>query len=346
MQGQRLVIGAALLAMAVVLASGLLAKPRRPAPVGRAEPAAPPVRHASPATLARVLAAARGGETIELAGGDYGVFHGALKKRPVVLRAAPRASVRMAVEFNPAANITLDGIRISALLIADKRSHDLTVRNSRFDRSQAIIRTGDLSRAHIVLDHNVHAGFVKCAGCYEGRVQLAGRTQKPSGVTIRDSLFTGGNSDGIQNGGNRVRIIGNTFSGIHQVDGTDGVHADAIQLYGSKGTVIQGNRMKQVATGIMAPDGADHEIIEGNVIATDGYPFAITLGGDRGSVLKHNRIPGGACHYGLRCGTVRIGVGNDGTPSRGTVVQDNVLGSVAVDASSRPARSGPNLLAP
>jgi hypothetical protein len=298
--------------------------------------------NATPSTLATVFAHADGGDTIVLASGDYGTFRGAIKVGMVTLEPAPGATVTMAVEFNPAANITLNGLRVTSLEIADSRSHDVTVRNSRFDAAQAVIRTGDLSNARILLDHNSHVGFDKCTKCYEGRVELVGRTVSPSGVTISNSSFSGGNSDGIQNGGYGVRIIDNRFTDIHQVDGADGVHADAIQLYGSKGTVIRGNTMRDVADGIMAPDGTDHEVIEHNFIQTDGYPYAVTLGGDRGSVIRANRLPGGACHYHLSCGTLRIARGNDGRSSRGTVVQGNVLGALAVEHGSRLGPSGDN----
>jgi hypothetical protein len=249
----------------------------------------------------------------------------------------------MSVQFSPATNITLRGIDIAGLVIAGRRSRDITVRDSRFDRSQAIIRTSDLVRANVLLEHNVHDGYVKCAHCYEGRIDLVGRTAQPSGVTIRNSTFSGGNSDGIQNGGNGVQIIGNTFSGIHQIDGARGVHADAIQLYGSERTVIRGNQMHDVATGIMAPDGSDHEVIEDNVIATAGYPFAITLGADRGSTVRGNHLHGdGACTYNFPCGTLRIVADKRGVGSQGTVVEENVLGALAVDDASRLAMNRSN----
>jgi hypothetical protein len=287
--------------------------------------------HATPGTLDNVFAGARAGDTIILAGGRYGRFAGGMKTGTVTLEAAPGATATMAVDFNPARNIVLDGLKITSLLIADRRSRNLTVRNSRFEGAQAVLRTADLSNANILFDHNTHAGYDKCDSCYEGRLQLAGRTEQPSGVTIRDSVFgPGGNSDGIQNGGRGVRILHNRFFAVHQVDGAAGVHADAIQLYGSAGTVIRGNRMVDVASGIMAPDGADHEVIEDNVIQTDGNPYAITLGGDRGSVIRHNTLPGGRCHWELPCGTLRIFAGNDGGGSSGTVVEDNVLGALAI----------------
>jgi hypothetical protein len=300
--------------------------------------------NATPSTLASIFAQADAGDTIVLASGRYGIFRGAIKAGMVTLEPAPGATVTMAVEFNPAANITLDRLRVTSLEIADPRSHDLTVRNSRFEAAQAVIRTGDLSNADILLDHNSHVGYDKCTKCYEGRVEFVGRTARPSGVTISNSSFSGGDSDGIQNGGYGVRILNNRFTDIHQVDGAGGVHADAIQLYGSKGTVIRGNAMRDVADGIMAPDGTDHEVIEHNFIQTDGYPYAVTLGGDTGSVIRGNQLPGGRCHYGLPCGTLRIARGNDGTASRGTVVQGNVLGALAVEDRPMLGPSGDNAI--
>jgi hypothetical protein len=313
--------------------------PPKPATVPQQAPQHPAGRRleAEPRTLDRVFASARGGDTIVLAAGRYGTFDGGMKDGTVTLKAAPDARVRMAVNFNPARNLVLDGLQITNLLIADARSGHLTVRNSRFDGAQAVIRTADLSNAAILFEHNTHAGFDKCGSCYEGRLQLVGRTAQPSGVTIRESVFgPGGNSDGIQNGGNGVRIIDNRFVDMHQSDGADGVHTDAIQLYGSKRTVISGNRMEDVATGIMAPDGADHEVIEHNRITTDGYPYAITIGQDDGSVIRDNALPGGGtCSYGNPCGTLRIFEGNSGAGGRGTVVENNVLGSLSIDAGSK-----------
>jgi hypothetical protein len=328
---------AALALAALVLTTG--ADQPRPAP-------GPPPLHATPATLERVFAKARGGDTILLAGGRYGTFRGGMKRGMVTLAAEPGAVATIAAAFNPARNITLDGLRITALEIGDSRSKHITVRNSRFDGAQAIIRTADLSHAGIVLERNTHAGYDKCDdGCYEGRVQLAGHSGRPSGVTIRDSVFgPGGNSDGIQNGGYGVQILRNRFVGIHQTDGADGVHADAIQLYGSKETVIRGNRMTDVATGIMAPDGTDHELVEDNFIETNGYPFAITIGGDDGSVIRRNRLPGGACDYELSCGTLRISPGNDGGPGGGTVVEHNLLGALAVEPGAALAAEGGNVI--
>jgi Concanavalin A-like lectin/glucanases superfamily/Right handed beta helix region len=293
------------------------------------------VLHATPANLSSVFGSAQAGDTVLLASGSYGTFQGGMKPGMVTLAPEPGATPSMQVNFVPAANITLDGIAITDLLIANSASHDLTVRNSSFDQAQAEIRTGDLSNAKILFDHNTHVGFVKCGNCGEGRVFLPGKTSQPSGVTIQNSYFAGGNSDGIQNGGRGVQILNNEFTGIHQIDGANGVHADAIQLYGSSGTVVRGNYMHDVADGIMAPDGTDHEIVQDNVMLTDGYPFAITMESDNGSIVQHNTLPDGKCDYNLHCGILRLGSKSGQPGGTGTVIKDNILSEIAVPEGSQ-----------
>jgi Concanavalin A-like lectin/glucanases superfamily/Right handed beta helix region len=293
------------------------------------------VLHATPANLSSVFGSAQAGDTVLLASGSYGTFQGGMKPGMVTLAPEPGATPTMGVNFMPAANITLDGIAITGLTIGNASSHDLTVRNSSFNQAQANIRTGDLSNANILFDHNTHVGFVKCSSCGEGRVFLPGKTGQPSGVTIQNSYFAGGNSDGIQNGGRGVQILNNEFTGIHQIDGADGVHADAIQLYGSSSTVIRGNYMHDVADGIMAPDGTDHEVIQDNVMLTDGYPFAITMESDNGSIVQHNTLPDGSCDYNDHCGILRLGSKSGQPGGTGTVIKDNILSDISVPEGSQ-----------
>jgi hypothetical protein len=302
------------------------------------------VLHATPANLGSVFGAAQAGDTILLASGDYGTFQGGMKPGMVTLSPEPGAAPSMRATFMPAANITLDGIAISNLEIG-QGAHDLVVRNSSFNQAQATIHTGQLANANILLDHNTHIGFVACSGCGEGRIFLPEKTSQPSGVTIQNSYFAGGNSDGIQNGGRGVQILNNEFTGIHQIDGADGVHADAIQLYGSSNTVIRGNYFHDVADGIMAPDGTDHEVIQDNLIITDGYPFAITMESDNGSIVQHNTLPDGNCDYNLHCGILRLGSKSGQPGGTGTVVKDNVLSDISVpEGTQQNAEENYNLI--
>jgi Right handed beta helix region len=292
-------------------------------------------RKASPSTLERVFAAARGGDTILLAAGDYGTFRGGLKSRRVTLRPRRGADVRMALAFRPAANLTVAGVTLSEVEIGASRSRNLTVRNSVIP-GQVTLRTSELQSANILFSRNLHRDWDKCDGCAEGRVWLPGTTARPSGITIRRSEFRGGLSDGIQNGSKGTRIIGNEFHRL-ETGSADGVHADAIQLYGSSRTVIRGNWFHDLPEGvgnILAADGADHELIEDNVfqpMRTGGRtrPFAIDLFSDDGSVIRHNTLADGACEFNLRCGIIALGSKEGDDPGRGTVIRDNVLGEIS-----------------
>src|SRR6266536_381303 len=296
-----------------------------------AAPKGEPALQATPATLSRVFASAAGGETILLAPGDYGAFAAGAKVAKVAMvtiRPRPGASARMTLAFTRAANVRLEGLTIDGAEIGGS-SHDLTIAKSTFTH-QVVLHADHMRDAHVLFDGNRFAGIDVCAKCYEGRLHVLGDSGGPSGIVIRNNVFgPGGDSDGIQDGGNGVRILGNTFVGIHQGAGR---HVDALQLYGQRNTVIRGNSFRDVSSAIMSPDGAHHELIEGNVFDTGGYPYAIMLGGDDGSVIRHNTLADlGGCAYGLPCGTLLIGAGPgpSHSPGRGTVVRDNILGALS-----------------
>jgi hypothetical protein len=300
--------------------------------------------HATPTDFAKVFAAAKGGETILLAPGNYGSFAGAVKPAVVTIRAQQRTTARMSLRFAAVANLRIEGLTIDGADIAG-RSHDVTIAHSRF-RQAIVIHADRMARAGVVLDGNRFAHIDVCPKCYEGRVQIVGDSGRPSGIVVRNNTFgPGGNADGIQDEGNAVQILDNTFTGIRQ-GGPHSRHSDALQLYGQRNTVVRGNYFRHVATAIMAPDGGDHELIEHNVFDTGSYPYAIMLGGDDGSVIRHNTLPDlGGCAYDLPCGTLLIGPGPKGDPSRGTVVQDNVLGQLSLSGGSTLGTDRHNLIA-
>jgi Right handed beta helix region len=301
-------------------------------------------RTATPETLQSVFQSAQGGDTILLASGDYGTFRGGVKPGLVTLTPQPGAAVRMAVSFNPASNITIDGVTISdAYLTGGSRS--ITIRNSDVP-GQVWLDTRELQDADITLANDVFHDWDKGAGDGEGRVFLTGGSQ-PSGVTIRDSEFYGGLSDGIQNGSYGTKIIGNEFHDI--IPGSpEGVHADAIQLYGSSHTVIRGNYMhdQPEVPFIMAADGADHELIEDNVVegSSHGYPY-ITLFSDDSSIVRHNTFADGSCAFNLPCGILRLGAKDSDDPGQGTVVADNILSEISTEGSTTLAERSHNLMA-
>jgi hypothetical protein len=335
-----------LLVAAVVLATAgalawlwLAGHGDRPAKPGVA---ARPTLHAVPADFKRLFDKAGGGETILLGAGSYGSFAGAAKPSLVTIRPEPGAAVRMALAFTDAGNLRIEGVTIDGADISGS-THDVTIARSRFTH-QVVVHAEHMSGANVVLRGNRLAGIDVCANCYEGRIQIIGDSGRPSGIVIADNVIgPGGNSDGIQDGGNGVQIVGNTFVGIQ---GAGGRHIDALQLYGARSTVIRGNYFRDVSSAIMAPDGGDHERIEDNVFDTGGYPYAIMLGGDDGSVIRHNTMADlGGCAYELPCGTLLIAEGHDLRPSRGTVVQDNILGALSVAGHSTLRSSNHNLVA-
>ena len=292
-------------------------------------------RTATPATLPSVFASAQGGDTILLASGDYGTFHGGMKPSPVTLTPQSGATVNMDIDFNPASNIVIDGVRISDALITGNATKSITIRNSDFP-GQIWLDTRELVDSNVTLANDVFHDWDTCSSCGEARVFLTGGSQ-PSGVTIRDSKFYGGLSDGIQNGSYGTQIIGNEFYGITP-GSPSGVHADAIQLYGSSHTVIRGNYMHDMpeVPFIMAADGTDHELIEDNVVegSSHGYPY-ITLFSDNSSIVRHNTFADGACAFNIRCGVLRLGNKDSDDPGHGTIVKDNILGEISTRARPR-----------
>jgi hypothetical protein len=306
---------------------------------------------ATPATLRSVFALAGAGDRILLASGDYGTFAGAMKSGEVTLTEQPGATATMALRFDPAANITIDGLTLTSVDIANGATKNITVRNSDVP-GQTTLHTSQLRNANILFDTNVHRDFDTCSSCGEGRVWLPGQTPDPSGITIQNSEFRGGLSDGIQNGSNATRIINNVFHDLKE-GSADGVHTDAIQLYGSKNTLIKGNYFHDVPDAIMAPDGADHEIIEDNVVAADlpnGYPFAVTLYSDDSSLIRHNTFADGPCSFNLHCGIIRIGAKDtcpwptECDPGHNTTITDNILTEISHGGGNATFSSDYNLV--
>jgi hypothetical protein len=329
-----------LLAVAFVAAGALAWSALRGG--GAADKPAARVLHAVPANLERVFASAGGGATILLGPGDYGSFKAGVKPGVVTLRPEPGAAVRMSLAFSDAANVRVQGLTIDGADIGG-RSHDVTIAKSTLTH-QVVIHAERMSNARVVLDGNRLPHIDVCAECYEGRVHIVGDSGHPSGIVIANNVLgPGGNSDGVQDSGNGVRILHNTFVGIY---GTGGRHVDALQLYGASNTVIRGNYFRDVASAIMSPDGADHERIEDNVFDTGDYPYAIMLGGDDGSVIRHNTLADlGGCAYNLPCGTLLIDDGPSHRPGRGTVVEDNILGALSVAGASKVRTEHHNLVA-
>jgi hypothetical protein len=306
--------------------------------LGAAPPALAVDRHATTSTFASTFAQAQGGDTIFVAAGNYGTFTGGAKTSLVTIKPESGAVATMRVNFTSATNLKLEGLTVAGAELGGT-IRNITIAGSRFTAA-TIIRTAQFNNSNVLLDRNKHQNINVCSGCYEGRVHLPGKGSYPSGVTIQNSLFSGGNADGIQNGSRGTRIIGNEFVDIVE---SAGIHTDAIQLYGSSQTLIRGNWIHRTSSNIMAPDGMDREIIEQNVIGPGPYPF-LTVGSDNASIIRHNTLADGSCAWSLRCGIITIASKSGMPVSRGTIVKDNILGEVSLQNGAVPGEISGNLV--
>ena len=166
------------------------------------------------------------------------------------------------------------------------------------------------------------------------------RVVTPSGVTVRDSLLAGGDSDGIQSGVG-VSIIGNEFRNIVQKGPN---HTDAIQLLGASGATIRGNYIHRSSTGIVAYDGLSASVIEDNVLVLTNRPWGIELYSDDGSVIRHNTLKFGSCDFNLPCGQIDLNRKSSDDAGRGTVVIDNVTTGVSIQGGASASARHNNLV--
>lgn len=63
-----------------------------------------------------------------------------MKRGEVTVKAQDGATPRMNFEFNPASNITLDGMRVMSGYVSDSRTKNITIRNSNFDGGRFLAR--------------------------------------------------------------------------------------------------------------------------------------------------------------------------------------------------------------
>jgi hypothetical protein len=194
-------------------------------------------------------------------------------------------------------------------------SHDLTFDHLTWTAG-AIVRTRGTNQA-IMFDSDIFDNLPP--PLYEGRVTVRGyNNTEPVGVTITSSHFGGGCSDGVQVVGDAYGVQigpGNEFSRI--IQDVCAAHVDPIQLYGSRYTVITGNWFHGNSTGVMAPEGGDHERITNNVFVADEDPYVLQIGSHTAGLIAHNTFVGGSIEV--------AGHQEGASPSTGQVVRDNIF---------------------
>jgi hypothetical protein len=259
----------------------------------------------------------------------------------VTLLAQKGVTAQMELSLAGVSNIVLDGLTLSGGSISGA-TKNVTIRNSTFVGSTTI---DGLVDANVLFDHDTFNNISVPEAGTPARLHLNYDSLAPSGVTIANSLFAGGDSDGIQSGVG-VTIVDNEFRDILSTGGSN--HTDAIQLIGARNAVVRGNYIHNSESGIVAYDGLDHALIEDNAIdltqVTARRPWAIELYSDVGSVVRHNTLKAGDCDYGLPCGTLDINR-KDGSPAGyETQVYDNVAAWILAENGSTLAPPHHNLV--
>ena len=210
----------------------------------------------------------------------------------------------MALDFAPAVNVRIDGVSVTSADITG-RSRNVTIANSKFT-GMAVVNAEQMVNANVLFDGNTHADIDTCTECYAGRLHIEGNSGRPSGVVVANSVFSGGNSDGVRADADGIEIRGNEFFGLRY---EDPFHTDPIQIFGGTRVTIRGNYFHdlQVSAAIMMADGGTDNVVENNLIAPGGHTYALTWYSDNGSIIRHNTFADGTCDFGKRCGIINLG---------------------------------------
>lgn len=265
---------------------------------------------ADAAALAKALAAARGGEVIALAPGEYGrvVVRERRFAQPVTLRSAdPARPARLTFAIAKSAGVVFDGLDIGRHAGGEPNYAQM---NTIAESESVTIRR---SRVHGSLDDNPGNDIV---GLYVTR---------SADIRIEDSEFTElfraflfEDSDRLRVTGNRIHKIrsdGGDFAGVADVliEGNhytdfrpiNDDHPDAIQFWtnqrprGSSNVVIRNNILLQ-GPGV-GPQGIfigeetkrlrySNFLIENNLIYTEDQWEALTVVGCDGLIVRNNTL--------------------------------------------------------
>lgn len=296
------------------------------------------------ANVASAVSSAAAGSTVCLNSGSYGTvtLSGIVKNPRVTIRSTSGkgASFRLTVQSGTN-GIVIDSATITGSNFSGNTTRNVTVQNSTFT-GHAVFN--GLANSNVLFDNNTHNN-IQGGGQFDSpaRIHLSYTSSTHSGVTIQNSLMDGGSADGVQTG-TGVNIIDNEFRNIKEGSCGD-CHTDAIQLLGATGTVIRGNYIHNVATGIVAFDGVTRALIEHNVVDTGGRPWGIELYADVDSIVRHNTLPYRAgCDYSSACGTIALDRKSADPAGRGTIIVDNIATSIRTMNGSTYAERHHNLV--
>lgn len=299
---------------------------RTPTPMAATPTGNCPDLNATTANFASQVSAACAGKTVSLASGNYGTWSGTNKA--ITVKAAPGAAPQMKINFGSGASgFTLDGMTNMGGSVNGSASN-ITIKNSQFTSEIEVAGNG----AGIVFDGNTHNNF--------NGASTAQRFLVRGPVTIKNSRFEGGGSDGVRLAGSATaNILNNTFLNIID-DGSDN-HTDMIQWYGGSNAVVRGNLFKQTISGetqvLAAYDGTSGNLIEDNVVDVTGRNWGIELYADNGSIVRHNTVVYRSC-----CGLIDLNT--KGPAGRNTQVYDNIATAILQNNGSTASRRDHNMV--
>ena len=204
----------------------------------------------------------------------------------------------------------------------DSGARNITIRNSAF--TDAMVFNG-VSNANLVLDGDTFLN-INNPGCTgePARIHLYNSSGQ-TGVTVENSLFSGGDTDGIQTGA-PLTILNNVFTNLRS-SSSDCNHTDSIQLYGGNNVVAAGNLFYNDYDGIVAFDGTAGNTITDNACYDIDRGSCITLYSDNGSVVNHNTAGPGVT-------LLEIDHKSADPAGRNTVFENNVGDVSASDGST------------
>ena len=215
--------------------------------------------------------------------------------------------------INPtsSSNITLDGITIAGAEIGtdSAASTHFHIINSNFTGTSVVRGGATNSNKDILFDSDRLVGLNQGGG-YEGRIEVIGNA---NGVTISNSYFSQGCSDGVQwfNGADGLVIDHNEFTNMIQGSCAP-THVDPMQSLGGKATITN-NYFHNNSTGLMDSDGglSDNSVISNNVFAAPNEQAVLQLANCHNLLIDHNVFNGvfprfGAMNTGQVCSNVTV----------------------------------------
>lgn len=304
--------------------------------------------NATTSNFASQITAATAGQTICLANGNYGTWTGTNKA--ITIRSASGTGAIMDFDFASGdKDFTIDSLQISGGRItgpgytstAATRPQNITFKNSVFTAAVVI---DYLQNGNILFDHNTHNNIDNNSSCtaVAARFSFPYDQNVPSGVTIQNSILSGGNTDGIQTGAG-ITVIGNTFSGIKEKSDSDCAHTDPIQLFGN-GHVIRGNYISDSADGIVAYDGVGNSLIENNVVDLKNGRYGIELYSDNGSTIRNNTVVYNSSCASVSCGQIILDHKSADPAGVNTVIENNIASAIGMSNGSTASVNRNNML--